>query len=133
MKTSSFKQQVTVHTTPQVIYDLLMDAKKHSALIGSKVKISQKAGGMFEVYDGYAHGENLQLLPGQRIVQTWRANEAKWPKHHFSSIRFELQAIGKGRTRILFHHKHVPADLVENFKSGWREFYWEPLKAMFNT
>ena len=81
MKTSSFKQQVTVNTTPQVVYDLLMDAKKHSALIGSKVKISQKVGGMFEVYDGYAHGENLQLLPGQRIVQAWRANvEAAWDR-----------------------------------------------------
>ena len=133
MKTSSFKQQVTVQASPAVIYDVLMNAKKHEVLTGAAAKISSKVGGAFETYDGYAFGKNLELIPGKRIVQTWRAKEDTWPEGHDSFITFELKALPKGRTKLLFEHRAVPASLAHNFKQGWIDFYWTPLKAMFNV
>lgn len=132
IKTSSFTQQVTLNTTPQAIYELLMDSKAHTALTGAKAKISGKTGGAFEVYDGYAFGKNIDLLPGKRIVQTWRAKEDKWPADHDSIIVFELKALGKGRTKLLFEHRVVPTALADDFKQGWIDLYWTPLKRMFN-
>ena len=132
LKTSSFKQQVTLSATPQAIYDILMDSKAHTTLTGAKAKISTKDGGAFEVYDGYAFGKNIDLLPGKRIVQTWRAKEDKWPADHDSIIVFELNPLGKGRTRLVFEHREVPAALADNFKQGWIDFYWTPLRKMFN-
>ena len=132
IKTSSFKQQVTLNATPQAIYDILMDSKAHTTLTGAKAKISTKAGGAFEVYDGYAFGKNIDLLPGKRIVQTWRAKEDKWPADHDSIIVFELKALGKGRMKLVFEHREVPAAMADNFKQGWTDFYWTPLKKMFN-
>lgn len=132
IKTSSFQQQVTLNATPQAIYDILMDSKAHTKLTGAKAKISAKAGGVFEVYDGYAYGKNIDLLPGKRIVQTWRAKEDKWPADHDSIIVFELKALGKGRTKLVFAHREVPAALADEFKQGWIDFYWTPLKVMFN-
>lgn len=132
IKTSSFTQQVTLNATPQAIYELLMDSKAHTKLTGAKARISAKDGGAFEVYDGYAFGKNIDLLPGKRIVQSWRAKEDKWPADHDSIIVFELKALGKDRTKLVFSHREVPAALANDFKQGWTDFYWTPLKAMFN-
>ena len=132
IKTSSIKQQVTLNATPQAIYDILMSSKAHTALTGAKAKISMKIGGAFEVYDGYAFGKNIDLLPGKRIVQTWRAHEDKWPADHDSIIVFELKALPKGGTKLVFEHRAIPAALADNFKQGWIDFYWTPLKKMFN-
>jgi activator of HSP90 ATPase len=133
IKTSSFTQQVTLNATPQAIYELLMDSKAHTKLTGAKARISTKDGGTFEVYDGYAFGKNIDLLPGKRIVQTWRAKEDKWPTDHDSIIVFELKALVKGRTKLVFTHREVPAALANDFKQGWTDFYWTPLKKMFNN
>ena len=132
IKTSSFKQQVTLNATPREIYNILMDSKAHTKLTGAKARISEKPGGAFDVYDGYAFGKNIDLLPGKRIVQTWRAKEDKWPADHDSIIVFELKAAGKGRTTLVFEHREVPASMADNFKQGWIDFYWTPLKEMFN-
>ena len=130
-KFASFKQRVTVGTTPGRIYDILMNAKKHAKLTGAPVKMSAKVGGAFTVYDGYAFGKNVELVPGKRIVQSWCAREEGWPEDHFSEVVFDLAKAGKNRTTVTFTHKQVPAALAKSFKDGWREFYWSPLKAMF--
>ncbi len=132
IKTSSFRQQVALNTTPQVIYTILIDSTAHTKLTGAKAKISAKAGGAFTVYDGYAFGKNIDLLPGKRIVQTWRAKEDKWPTDHDSIIVFELKALGKGRTKLVFEHREVPAAMANDLKQGWTDFYWTPLRMMFN-
>ena len=128
---SNFTQRVTVNTSAQEIYDILMDGRRHAKLTGSAAKLSRKVGGEFAVYDGYAYGTNVELVEGRRIVQTWRAQEDEWPEDHFSEVVFDLTPINKTKTAIAFAHKRVPTALVQNFKDGWRQFYWEPLKAMF--
>lgn len=128
---SNITQRVTVNASSQAVYDILMDARKHAKLTGSGAKVSRRVGGTFEVYDGYAYGKNVELVEGRRIVQTWRAQEEQWPADHFSEVVFDLTPDGKEKTRIAFTHKRVPTTLVQNFKDGWRQFYWEPLKAMF--
>lgn len=127
----NFTQRITVKAAPQVIYDILMIARKHAKLTGSPAKVSKKVGGQFEVYGGYAYGTNVELVAGNRIVQTWRAQEDQWPAAHVSLDTFDLQPIGTNKTRIVLTHARVPAALIQNFKDGWHEFYWAPLKAMF--
>ena len=56
MKTKTIKQSVTFHAKPIEVYELIMDAEKHSAFTGTKVKMSGKVNGKFEVFDGYYHG-----------------------------------------------------------------------------
>lgn len=131
MKTTSFKQKITVNALPVRVYDLLMDSKKHSDLTGSPCVISKTVGGDFTVYDGYAYGKNVELIPAKKIVQTWRAKEDKWPEDHFSEITFELTPAPDGHCQINFVHKDLPIAIAENFKQGWKDFYWKPLKKLF--
>ncbi|MFN0033024.1 MAG: SRPBCC domain-containing protein [Flavobacteriales bacterium] len=130
MKTTQFKQEITVNANPTRVYDLLMDSRRHSELTGSKAEISKNVGEDFSVYDEYAHGKNIELIPAKKIVQTWRADEADWPEDHYSIITFELNAVPEG-CKLTFYQREIPEALAEKFKQGWKDNYWKPLKKLF--
>jgi activator of HSP90 ATPase len=128
MKTKIIRQSVTLSAAPADVYDALMDSRKHSRFTGGKASISRKEGGKFSVYDGYATGINLALKENKQIVQSWRASD--WPEGHESKATFTLAKV-KGGTRITFTHSGVPESQYASIKEGWVEFYWEPLKKLF--
>ena len=61
------------NTTTKALYDLYMDAKKHTLIAGAPCTISAKEGSKYSVHNGYITGKNLQLIKDKLIVQTWRA------------------------------------------------------------
>jgi activator of HSP90 ATPase len=93
--------------------------------MGSAVKVERKVGGRFSVYDGEIQGENLELIPDRKIVQSWRY--ADWPKDHYSKVTFLLTAEPNG-TRLSFSQTGVPERHYEEIKQGWKDYYWNPLK-----
>jgi activator of HSP90 ATPase len=129
MKTRTIRQQVTFKASPTEVYEALMDEKKHARFTGAKASISRLVGGKFKSWDGYIEGINLELVPGKKIVQHWR--DSDWPAGHYSRATFSLTPI-KGGTRLNFTQSGVPGDLAEETSSGWREYYWQPMKAMLD-
>jgi uncharacterized protein YndB with AHSA1/START domain len=125
-----FTQSVTLPATPLAVYNALMKSREHASFTGGEARISTRVGGKFTTNDGYSEGKNIELKPGRRIVQSWRANEESWPEDHFSTVVFMLAKV-KGGTKVQFEHKDVPAALAKALKQGWIDFYWEPLGAYF--
>lgn len=132
MKTASIRQTVTLHATPQEVYDLLMNAKKHGAFTGSKVTMSHKVGGTFNVFDGYVHGYNIELVANKKIVQAWHFKEDGWPDDHYSICTFEFIKDEK-QTTLKFCQVEVPEQNYESLKSGWKEYYWQPMKKLLKS
>ena len=128
MKTKSIKQSVTFNATPEKVYHLIMDQKKHSDFTGTKVTMSSKVDGNFTVFDGYCHGHNIELVEGKKIVQAWHFAEDGWPDDHFSTCTFLFEQIDD-KTKLTFTQTGVLEHKVESLKDGWKEFYWEPMKA----
>ena len=77
------------------------------------------------MFGGMIVGRNIELVPGQRIVQAWRP--ADWPAGLYSLVRFQLKPATAGTTVIL-DHSSFPAGDFDSLTSGWYEHYWEPLK-----
>ena len=127
METRNIRQQVTFKASPHEVYELLMDEKKHGAFSQSKTSISRKIGGKISSGDGYIEGTNLELISDQKIVQSWR--DSDWPEGHLSKASWLFNPI-KGGTRMIFTQSGVPADQYEATAQGWRDYYWEPMKAM---
>jgi activator of HSP90 ATPase len=125
--TKTITQKVVFkNTTPKDLYELYMDAKKHSVATGEPAKITAKEGAKFTAYDNYISGKNLHLVKDQLIVQSWRG--ADWDKHHIDST-FIIKLEPKGKDVVLHAiHANIPNEEVEGIKSGWHEFYWEPWK-----
>ena len=127
MKT--IKQTVEFKASPEEVYDALMDSKKHARFTGAKATVSRKVGGKFSVWDGYAEGQNLELEPGKRIVQTWRASD--WPEGSFSKVTYAFTRTKTG-TKLTFTQTGIPDDFVKDIKQGWTDFYWAPMKGMLD-
>jgi uncharacterized protein YndB with AHSA1/START domain len=127
MKTRSIRQSVILPGTPAEVYQALMTSKGHSGFSGAPARISPKVGTTFTVWGGYIHGKNVELVPGKRIVQTWRPSEETWPEDYYSTVTYVLTPV-KGGTRVAFTHAGVLADHAGHLSAGWKESYWVPLK-----
>lgn len=123
----AIKQTVTFKAAPHAIYEALMDERKHAAFTGGDAKISRKVGGKFTIYGGDIEGKNLELVPDQKIVQSWRYSD--WPEERYSIATFALEPTEKG-TRLIFTQTDVPDEKYEDIKQGWKDYYWKPMKEM---
>lgn len=127
MKTKTIRQAATFKASRHEVYEALMDSKRHSEFTGSKASISRKIGGKFTVWDGDLEGINLELVPDEKIVQSWRLND--WPVGHYSRATFSLKEID-GSTRLTFTQTGVPEESYQDVSQGWRDYYWKPMKEM---
>ena len=128
METKTIKQTLIFNASPKEVYELIMDAKKHSAISGSKVKMSRKVKGKFEVFDGYVNGYNIEIEEHKKIVQGWYFAEEGWPQDHYSICTFKFDKKGKG-TQLTFTQTEVPSPAVKGLTGGWKQYYWEPMKT----
>lgn len=127
MKTKTIRQSATFKATPHEVYEAIMDSRKHGELTGSQVTMRRGVGGEFSVYGGDIEGTNMELVPDQKIVQSWRYSD--WPEGHYSKVTFSLKEVAGG-TRLTFTQTGVPLEHYEDIAQGWRDYYWEPMKEM---
>ena len=127
MKT--IRQEVTFNASPEVIFEMLMDSRKHSEFTGEKADISREVGGKIAAYDGYISGHNTELVQNRKIVQSWRGSE--WPEGHYSSAKFELEEVEHG-TKLTFTQTDVPDDQYDSISEGWIEQYWDKMKKVLS-
>lgn len=127
-KTRTIHQTVVLPGSPDEVYQALMTSRGHFGFSGAPARINDRVGATFVVWGGYIHGRNLELVPGKRIVQSWRPSEETWPEDYYSTVTFELSE-SPGGTRLRFEHAGVLADHAGHLSAGWKESYWLPLAA----
>ena len=111
-------------TTPKAVYDLYMNAKKHSKIAGSPATVSSEPGSAFSTHGGYITGQIIEVVKNQLIVQTWRAQG--WKKSDPDSI-FTIYLEQKGKNVVLHAiHAMVPDKHADGISKGWHQHYWEP-------
>jgi activator of HSP90 ATPase len=121
------EQIVIFRASPHEVYEALMDSVRHADFTNSPAEISREVGGDYMAYGGYIIGQNLELVPDQKIVQSWRAMD--WPEEQVSVVTFWLTELPGGGTHLNFSHHDVPDGTEDEFTQGWIENYWEPLKV----
>ncbi len=123
----TIKQRVKLNASPEIIYDLLADSRKHSAVTGRKATISRRIGGTFSAGGNAVSGINVDLVPGQRIVQAWR--HRRFPEGIFSMAAVTLTPTPDGGTELVLTHRGVPKALIPETERAWRDQYWSRIKA----
>ena len=114
------------NTTKESLYELYMNAGKHSMIIDGPVVISEKVGDSFNAFGGYITGKNLHLVKNQLIVQSWRGSD--WNTKDPDSV-FLISLEQKGKDVLLnMIHANVPDDKQKDLDKGWSDHYWNPWK-----
>jgi len=129
MATQRLTISVVLSAKPLEVYKAWLSAREHGLFTGAKATITARVGSRFSAGDGYISGKTLEVEPGRRIVQSWRTTE-------FSETdpdsRLEiLVAPAKGGTRLTLKHAALPPGTAAKYRDGWREFYFEPMRAYF--
>jgi uncharacterized protein YndB with AHSA1/START domain len=121
----------TMPASPEEIYDAWLDSIGHSEMTGGEASMSEEVGAEVSAWDGYIVGRNLELIPGERIVQAWRTSEFG-EEHADSIVTVVLQAIGDG-TLLTLEHRNVPDEQRSYEEGGWQSNYFEPMVAYFTA
>ena len=123
----TIKQRVKLKAPPAVVYDLLADSRKRTAVTGRKATISRRIGGAFSADGDEVTGVNVDLVPGRRIVQAWR--HRRFPEGIYSMAAVTLTPTPDGGTDLVLTHRGVPKDLIPETEQTWRDRYWSRMKA----
>jgi len=122
----SIHQEFSCKAAPEDVFNALLSSQKFSEFTGANAKIDAREGGEFSCFDGQIVGKNIELVPGERIVQAWRV--AAWDDGHYSIVRFTLTKSASG-TQVSLDHSEFPEGSGEHLELGWPKMYFEPLRA----
>lgn len=120
--TKAIYQTVRFNVSSAELFDIYMNAKKHSAAIGSAVTVSRKPGARFTAFDGGLTGRTLLIVPNRMIVQSWRADT--WKTNDADSILILLFSQADRGGQIELIHLNVPSHTYTLIKKGWSKHYW---------
>jgi uncharacterized protein YndB with AHSA1/START domain len=123
----------TIPASPEAVYDAWLDSSAHSKMTGAKAKAkaSRKVGGAFTAWDGYIRGKNIELVPGKRIVQSWRTTQ--FSDADPDSILTVALAPAKGGAKLTLEHSNAPSDYKGYEEGGWEDNYFAPMKEYFSA
>jgi activator of HSP90 ATPase len=133
----SIHQEPVFHANRKRVYEALTEPKQFDEIVrlsaamrsgaiqNKPAEISSEIGGPFTLFGGYIVGRQLDLVPGERIVQAWRSQS--WSPGEYSIARFTLTEEGAA-TRIVLDHKGFPSGQSQHLAAGWKGNYWEPLE-----
>lgn len=114
---------------PSVIYHAWLDSDLHMKMTGGEASCSNQIGSSFSAWDGYILGKNLELIENEKIVQSWRTSEFS-SKDEDSIITIYIRKTPNG-TELTLHHKNIPKGQMTQYKKGWVEHYFTPMKEFF--
>ena len=124
-----FTVSAVIPASPQAIYDAWLDSRTHGKMTGGgKAKASPKVGAKHASFDGYAMGVNLELVPGERIVQSWRTTDFA-DADPDSRVTLTLAKTADG-AKLTLVHTDIPGG-QDDYKTGWQEYYFAPMQAYF--
>lgn len=111
------------------LYQAWLDGAEHGAFTGGEAVIDARVGGRFTAWDGYIEGQNLELTPHTRILQSWRTSE--FPEDAEDSLLEVLFNEEEGKTRLILKHTNLPAGTGDEYRQGWVDYYLGPMEQYF--
>jgi uncharacterized protein YndB with AHSA1/START domain len=126
----SFSVSEVIPADPERIYAAWLNSEEHTAFTGDHASIEPFVGGKHSAFAGYAVGATVELLPGRRIVQTWRATDFP-PGSPDSRVEVTLEAT-VGGTMVTIFHTEIPTGQSDSYRDSWVKYYLEPLKNYFS-
>ena len=131
MKPDSIKVSAVIPADAKSIYAAWMSSKGHTAMTGSAATVTPRAGCKFSAWEGYITGKTLELKPPSRILQSWRSTD--FAKEEPDSLLEVVLGEARGGTRVTLNHSKLPTGHGAEYRKGWIDFYFKPMKEYFGA
>ena len=125
------QQSVELPASPEVLFEMYIDAEQHSALTGSEAVVSREPGSAFSAFGGALSGRIIATVPGRLVVQTWRS--VSFAEDEPDSILVLAFSEAPSGGRIDLVHTGVADSDYDGVNQGWRKFYWDPWRAFLEA
>jgi activator of HSP90 ATPase len=127
--TSTIVQHVFLAAPRERVFAMLTDPVEHGRLTSSTCSGDVTEGQAFTAGDGYITGEYELIEADKKVVASWSTTE--WPRGHAASkIEFVLEEAPNG-TELVLTHSGLPPSQAEQYRQGWVDNYWTPMRAAF--
>ncbi len=130
MKKDSIRVSAVIPAEPERIFDAWMSSAGHTAMTGSAAAVGESPGSSFTAWDGYISGTTRELERPRRILQSWRTTDFA-SEDPDSSLEVLLEGVKGGGTRVTLVHTNIPGGQGGEYRKGWLDFYFRPMKDYF--
>lgn len=126
---NEFTLSETIRASAETIYTAWLSTQGHTLMTGSPAKVDGRVRGEFTAWDGYIWGTFVELEANRRIVQAWRTGE--FPDDADDSRVEVLLEEMDGKTKVTLIHSNIPEGQADDYKQGWEDFYFKPMREYF--
>ena len=118
--------EIYIKTTPERLWEAITDPDMRALYsFGVATRSDWTSGSRYEaVHPGagvrIAEGENLEVDPPRRLVQTFRALWSEDVKGYgFSRVTWEIEPVGDDSVQVTVIHDQLPDDANSELYGGW--------------
>ncbi|RLD45998.1 MAG: ATPase [Bacteroidetes bacterium] len=122
----NFKKYYKLKTTPDQVYLGLTTELTIRLWSGEATKFIAEEGAEFSMFDGNILGKNIELIPGEKIVQQWYFGD----QEDDSIVTFKLHE-DKSNTSLELLHTNIPDEAFEDMVDGWNDVYMDRLMEFY--
>ncbi len=126
---SLIKQTYMIAAPPEEVWRALTDPRVIQEWSRASAEFPLEVGGAYSLWEGSIIGEIVEIVPGERLVQTWKP--ADWTRQD-SFVRFTLVP-EDGTTRVDLVHENVEEGDYEGTDQGWDLYYLGAIKRMLEA
>jgi len=82
----------------------------------------------FSLWEGDISGRNLSIIANKQLIQEWYFEDQESP-----SVVSIILIEENSKTRIELTHTNIPDEAYENISTGWKDYYFKPLKKFLES
>jgi len=123
------KQTYLINASPAEVWRALTDPDMIELWSDAAAEFEPVVGAEYALWDGSIVGEIVEVVPRQKLVQTWQPDN--WERDD-SVVTFTLTPVGK-KTRVDLLHENVEDSDYEGTNEGWDVYYLGAIKRLFST
>lgn len=118
-----------INASPAEVWRALTDPEVIELWSDADAEFEPVVGAEYALWDGSICGEIVEVVPRQKLVQTWQPDN--WERDD-SIVTFTLTPVGK-KTRVDLLHENVEDSDYEGTSEGWDVYYLGAIKRLFST
>ena len=123
-----YHYQVRIRESAEIIFSAMTNPVTLELWSGFPAVMETVENSEFTIWGGDITGKMLKTDRGKMIVQEWNFGPAVKP----SIVTLKLDE-ENGRTLVDLTHTNIPEEAYDNITTGWREYYFKPLKKFLES